>query len=123
MRPQIILPCRPRRGDFFLQLLLAALADRGEVQGGLDVLFERRHLLAADDDGCNRLAEIELQKLSRRGAAGAAADQHALSHDFHREDAQVFLRRQRQRGLFEGRDRDHFTSGDRVGGLRRVERH
>jgi hypothetical protein len=70
MRLQEILPCRPRWGDFFLELLFAACADRGEAQRGLDVLFEGRRLFAADDDTGDGLAEIELQKLCGGGAAG-----------------------------------------------------
>jgi hypothetical protein len=67
VRPQKILPRRARRRDFFLQLLLAAFADRREVERGLDVLFERCHLLAADDDAGDGLAEVQwVLSLSRQ---------------------------------------------------------
>ncbi len=89
----------------------------------MDVLFERRELFAADDDASDRLAQVELQKLGGGGATGTAADEHALAHDFHRQDAHVFLQRYRQSGLFEGGDRFHFALGDGVGGLGGVERH
>ena len=91
MRPQEILPGRARRRNFLLKLLLVAFADRSEVERGLNVLFERRHLFAADDDAGDGLAEIELQKFGGRGAAGAGTDEHALAHDFHRQDAHVLL--------------------------------
>jgi hypothetical protein len=32
-----------------------------------------------------------------RGAAGSAADEHSLSHDFHGKDSHIFLKRQRER--------------------------
>ena len=60
VRPEEFLPCRPRRGDFFLEFLLGAFADRREVHRSLDVLFKRRHLFAADNYACDGLAEIEL---------------------------------------------------------------
>ena len=60
MPPQKILPRQPRRRDFLLKFLLAAFADRREIQRGLNVLFEWRHLFAANDDAGDGLAEIEL---------------------------------------------------------------
>jgi hypothetical protein len=62
LRPQEIFPRWPRRRDFFSQLLFGAFADRGEVERGLDVLFERRELFAADDAAGDSLAEVELEK-------------------------------------------------------------
>ena len=58
-----------------MQFLFGVFADRGEVERGLDVLFERRELFAADDAAGDRLAEVELEKLGRGGAAGARDDE------------------------------------------------
>jgi hypothetical protein len=41
-----------------LELLLAAFVDRGEIECGLELLFERSHLSAADDDAGNGLADV-----------------------------------------------------------------
>ncbi len=41
---------------FSCSLLLAAFAHRREIHRGLDVLFERRQLFAADDDAGDGLA-------------------------------------------------------------------
>jgi hypothetical protein len=58
MRAQQLLPRRARWRYLFLQLLLAAFADRREVQSGLDVLFERGDLFAADDDAGDGSADV-----------------------------------------------------------------
>jgi hypothetical protein len=46
-----------------LELLLGAFADRGEVECGLDFLFERSHLFAADDAAGDGLAEVVIWQL------------------------------------------------------------
>ncbi len=59
MRPQEVLPRRAGGGDFFLELLLGAVADRCEFELSLDVLFQRCRLFSADDDAGDGLTGVQ----------------------------------------------------------------